>query len=221
MVRLTPNVVLALLTSLFGLAACRETGRVDAAELPRGPGGPMMRITILGDSSDARVVPALEAVGYWNREFGRLGRRFQFDSGTVRVDPVAASVVRAAQSEAVFGGGTATNRLFAELSDVPGDIVIVLTNTDLISFSVQWRPGSKGIVAVRRGDIWPLSLPNTVRNVVAHELGHVLGLSHNRDSTTLMCGRPASCRPAAFVADTARFFPLTREDEERIESRWP
>jgi hypothetical protein len=130
-------------------------------------------------------------------------------------------LVRAAQGEAPFGGGPATDRLLARLSDTPGDIVIILTRADLVSFSVAWRRGGKGVVAVRRADIWPLSMPNTVRNVVAHELGHVLGLEHNGDSTTLMCGRPASCRPAAFASDRARFFPLTHDDERWIESRWP
>ncbi|MBK7831714.1 MAG: matrixin family metalloprotease [Gemmatimonadetes bacterium] len=68
---------------------------------------------------------------------------------------------------------------------------------------------------------WPLSLPNTVRNVIAHELGHVLGLEHNGDATTLMCGRPASCRPVDFASGNARFFPLTAEDERRLTRRWP
>ena len=180
-----------------------------------------MRITILGDSLDPRVAPAREAIGHWSNEFRRLNRRVRFDSGTVRPNPVADDAVRAAQGEVLFGGGPSTSRLLAKLSDVPADIVIVLTQTDLISFSVRWQSESQGIVAMRRGDIWPLSLPNTVRNVVAHELGHVLGLVHNGDSTTLMCGRPASCRPTAFVSDSARFFPLTAEDERLIESRWP
>ena len=208
---------------LCGLAACRiaESGRVDSAALRRGPNGPKLEVTILGDAGDTRVASAREAIGHWNSEFSRLGRRLRFDSVTVRVDSIPDDVVRAAQGEAVIGGGPATSRLLAKLGGTPGDIVIILTQADLISFSVQWRQGSKGVVAVRRADIWPLSLPNTARNVIAHETGHVLGLSHNADSTTLMCGRPASCRPVAFVSDSARFFPLTREDERRIESRWP
>jgi hypothetical protein len=117
--------------------------------------------------------------------------------------------------------GRQTGRLRAGLADVPGDIVIALSDTDLISFGVPWRPGSVGIVALRRADIPPLSLPNTVRNVAAHELGHVLGLAHNMDITTLMCGRPAPCRPAAFASDTVHFFPLTPSDEHFLRERWP
>src|SRR6185436_8880221 len=130
-------------------------------------------------------------------------------------------VLRAASGEAMFGRGRATSTLQALLSGFPADIVIALSQTDLISFSVPWRARSRGIVGIRRADILPLSLPNTVRNVVAHELGHVLGLTHNFDSSTLMCGRPARCRPAAFASDTARFFPLTTIDEGWIRERWP
>jgi hypothetical protein len=197
------------------------SGRVDSAALDRGPTGPVLHVTIVGNPSDTRVLPAREAIAHWSSELHRLDRRVQFDSGTIRNDSIGDDMVRPAQSEAVFGGGPATDRLLTRLADTPGDIVIILTHADLISYSVAWRRGSKGVVAMRRADIWPLSLPNTVRNVVAHELGHVLGLTHNTDSTTLMCGRPASCRPAAFASDTARFFPLTPDDEHRIQSRWP
>jgi hypothetical protein len=51
--------------------------------------------------------------------------------------------------------------------------------------------------------------------------GHVLGLEHNRDATTLMCGRLAACRPAAFASNTARFFPLTAADDDWLRKRWP
>ena len=181
----------------------------------------MLRVTILADTGDVRLSAAHEAIGHWNSEFQRLDRGLRLDSGTVYADSIPDEVVRAAQGEAVFGGGPSTTRLLGRLSGTPGDIVIILTQTDLISFSVQWRPGSKGIVAVRKGDVWPLNLPNTARNVIAHEIGHVLSLAHNTDSTTLMCGRPAPCRPSAFVSDTPRCFPLTHEDERRLIARWP
>ena len=118
------------------------------------------------------------------------------------------------------GGGPATDSLLATLSALPADVVIALSHTDLISFSVPLSSGRKGVVGIRRSDVPPLSLPNTVRNVVAHEIGHVIGLSHNADSTTLMCGRPAPCRPAAFASDSARFFPLTANDERTLRRRW-
>jgi hypothetical protein len=58
------------------------------------------------------------------------------------------------------------------------------------------------------------------RNAVAHELGHVLGLPHNDDPSTLMCGRPAPCRPTAFASDTDHFFPLTADDERELRETW-
>lgn len=214
---------LLLLLALSRVAACQtgDVGRVDSTALTRTANGPALRVVILGAGDDARVPAAREAIAHWNTEFRRLGRRVQFDSGTVRTDSVPDDVLRAAMNEVALGDGPATARLRARLDNVPADVVIALSNTDLISFSVRWRAGSRGVVGVRRADIPPLSAPNTVRNVIAHELGHVLGLSHNADSTTLMCGRPSPCRPATFASPRVIFFPLTADDERAIVRRWP
>jgi Matrixin len=214
---------MVLIVLLVGAGAYRiyDSGPVDVAALQHDAAGPRLSITIIGNPNDPRIPPAREAIAYWNHEFLRLGRHIHFDSAGVRGDSIPDDLLRAASGEAVVGRGPATSRLFATLSDVPADVVIALSHTDLISFSVQWRAGSKGVVGIRRSDIPPLSLPNTVRNVVAHELGHVLGLDHNTDATTLMCGRPAACRPAAFASDSVRFFPLTADDEHRLQERWP
>ena len=208
---------------LFGVAACpwRDSGRVDTTALERDAAGPRLRVRIIGDPTDPRVPPAREAIAYWNRELLRLGRRIHFDSATIRTESIPDELLRGASEEAVFGRGPATTRLLETLADESADVVIALSQTDLISFSVRWRAGSRGVVGVRRSDIAPLSLPNTVRNVVAHEVGHVLGLHHNGDASTLMCGRPAPCRPAAFASDHVRFFPLTAADDQQLQERWP
>lgn len=214
---------LALTLVSLSLGGCRlrDSGRVDSLALRQDAAGPRLRVTIIGRTNDPRVSAALQAVDYWNAEFLRLGRRFRLDAPVVRADSIPDALLRAASGEAVLGAGPATSTLRRTLSAVPADIVIALSQTDLISFGVRWRPGQLGAVGIRRADVWPLSLPNTVRNVIAHELGHVLGLEHNGDATTLMCGRPASCRPVDFASGSARFFPLTAEDERRLTRRWP
>jgi hypothetical protein len=206
---------------LLGAIACRDSSRVDVATLEHTASGVRLRVTILGPPTDPRMQPIREAIAHWNREFVRLGRHVQLDAGTIINYSVPDDILLPASGEAPSGGGSATARLHASLSGVPGDIIIALSETDLISFSVRWDPKSKGVVGIRRSDILPLSPPNTVRNVALHELGHVLGLPHNLDFTTLMCGRPAPCRPAAFASDTGHFFPLTTSDEQRLRKRWP
>jgi hypothetical protein len=214
---------LSLAVSLFGAVGCHtgDSGRVDATVLAHGASGPVLRVSVLGAPDDSRLPAVREAIAFWNGELPRLGRQLRLTLDSVRGDSVGDDLLRAASRETMSGGGPATDSVLATLSAIPADVVIALSRTDLISFSVPWRAGSHGVVGIRRSDVRPLSLPNTVRNVVAHELGHVLGLRHNSDSTTLMCGRPAPCRPAAFASDTVHFFPLTASDERRLRERWP
>jgi hypothetical protein len=107
-----------------------------------------------------------------------------------------------------------------QLGSILGDIVVALSYADFISFSPHW-PNGRGLVAIRSIRSYPLTLPNVARNVIAHELGHAIGLAHNSDPTMLMCGRPAPCRPVAFQSATEHYFPLTGDEKALLLQLYP
>jgi len=106
-----------------------------------------------------------------------------------------------------------------------GGIIISLSNADIISFSS--RPGSDPcLIGIRRCDKHPLNLPNVSLNIIAHELGHVIGLGHNNDPTTLMCGRPsdgspATCNPESYKCDEEKIFRITKKEKSFLREHYP
>jgi matrixin len=179
-----------------------------------------LSVTVIGaDSSDPRWAAVEEAGAFWNQELAHAGVDMRLDPVTRLVQPVPDEALRQL-SEAILGGRWERD-IPRELQPIPGDILVALSHGDFISFGLRWSRDRKGLVGMRRVDIPPLSLPNVLRNVTAHELGHVLGLRHNSDPTTLMCGRPASCRPVLFASDTNHFFPLTEADRTTLrQTQW-
>jgi len=180
-----------LLGAVFSLLAV-----YPAHAQPRGIDGVPLtkvpRILITGQS-DARVPLVRAAVAHWNGILAGIGSGF-------RLGPVS------------FGGSAAGQS---------GAIVVVLSDGDFISH-VNRLPGGEGAVAmIRSANGPPLSLPNVARNVIAHELGHAIGIGHNSDPALLMCGRPAPCRPPLFASQTARYFPLSGAERSRLLAMYP
>jgi hypothetical protein len=204
------------------LASCRAVIAAIALILPFGAAAApqtLLSVTVMGTPGDRRVAAVRDAVAYWNRELEQMGAGVRL--GPVRLVEDSLSDLDLRELSEEVGSRPGDRNLEALIERIPGDVVVALSGADLVSFGVPWTRGSKGFIALRRSDIKPLSLPNVARNTVAHELGHVLGLDHNKDPSTLMCGRPAPCRPASYASQTERFFPLTLSDERRLRELWP
>ena len=206
---------------LLLLSAC--IGQHSASPVYGGGGGStwskVPTVVFVAPETDPRLQVAREAVDFWNRTFAELGTPFRLGPISHTTDTVSIDDLKALSVQVVGRGGPTA--LPEHIQRMPGDLIVVLSDGDFISFAARSLSGAKVLVGIRSHQLYPLTLPNVARNVIAHELGHAIGLGHNDDPTTLMCGRPAPCRPAAFQSQTERFFPLTNAEKARLMTMYP
>jgi hypothetical protein len=177
------------------------------------------KIVVVSAAGDSRLSAVDEAVAFWNRTFQEIGSGFRFGAVTRIARPIPEEALQQLSGSVLGGRGRTGN--FPALGDLPGDITIFLAESEFVSFASPFNENGKRIVGIRGTRFPPMNLPNVPRNVIAHELGHAIGLRHNSDPTTLMCGRPSPCRPALFRSDQARMFPLTGAERNWLLAMYP
>ena len=179
------------------------------------------RVVIVAyDTNDVRLPMALDAIAFWNDVLAELDLNVRLVEEIHVASPVTRALENYARSISQragrLRGGPGEPDAPAEVTDFGVEAVLLLSRQDLMSFAwpLPRRPGH--FVAIEDDRAAMAVNPNIARNVIAHELGHTLGLRHNRDPTTLMCG---PCRTHELAVDRPEYMRLTERDRRRLVER--
>ena len=173
------------------------------------------------DTNDVRLPMTLEAIAFWNDTFEELGLDLELIEEVVIRSPVERILENYARSISQRAGwlrpGPSEPDAPIEITDFDSNVVLLLSRQDLMSF--EWplprRPGH--FIAIEEDRHAMAQNPNIARNIIAHEIGHTLGLSHNTDPTSLMCG---PCRTNELAIDHPEYMHLTDTDRQILRKHY-
>ena len=192
-----------------------------ATPFPNGARGwnKIPTIVVLGREGDSRNQLVGDGVDFWNKQLAEIGSGFRL--GPVRfVSEILPPGELAALSQAMLDGERVLEPP-SGLMQIEGDLIIALSDWAFVSFAMSFPKMGKRLIGISSFQVRSLRFTNVGRNIIAHELGHAIGLRHNDDPSKLMCGRPASCRPDAFRSNVEHYFPLMEEEKQFLLKLYP
>ena len=182
-------------------------------------------LLIVPTADDQRIEAARDAVGFWNARLAELGVGTRLDGPRIVVAPPELRDIenyarRVAQRAVRLPAGNAEPDAPAEVTKLDADVILLLSAQDILSYAwpLPRIEPPRYLVVIRsvrgpdRGDAM------VTRHVVAHELGHTLGLLHNDEPDTLMCG---PCQPLLSTPDETGYLPLTDSERARLRTLHP
>ena len=102
----------------------------------------------MSSDSDARLGLVDEAVAFWNKTLEEIGSGFRLGAVTRVTQPIPEEALQSL-SQSVVGGRGAPVYVPQVLREVPGDLTILLGESEFVSFTVRSthvRSGSWGFV---------------------------------------------------------------------------